>query len=81
MKINANGKEYNYPKDRDISYNDVFALCYPDRKYFEGQPQHFLMTYSWKGDGDLKRQGIISSGESIKPADGMVFNCYDTSNA
>lgn len=70
--ININGEIIITNKD-SITYEDIVELCY-GAKY---RTHVFSMTYD-----DLKNfSGILRRGQSVKIVEGLVFSCYDTSNA
>lgn len=80
MKIIINGTETEYD-DETISYDDVAAFVAIENRWHPPLPL-LSVTYSWRGDGDMKREGIISpESKPIKAAAGMVFSAYHTGSA
>jgi hypothetical protein len=80
MKIIINGTETEY-EDSSISYDDVAAFVAIEERWQPPLPL-LSITYHWKGDEDVAREGIISpTSKPIKPAPGMVFNAYHTGAA
>jgi len=77
MKITVNGDEFVWSLPT-IGYSQIVGLAYPGRT----KPPLMSITYSWRGDGDVCRGGIIAPNDPpIAPADGMIFGCYHTGNA
>lgn len=72
MKITINGREY-YREKREMTYDEIVEHVYG--KVVEAV---ISITYSWKGPGDLMRQGIIAPGESVEIADGMHISAAYT---
>lgn len=80
MKITINGTQTDYD-DETISYDDVASFVAIEEQWHPPLPT-LSVTYSWKGDGDLRREGIVApSDKPIKVVDGMRFNAYRTGNA
>jgi hypothetical protein len=80
MNIVVNGIETTY-ENETISYDDVAALVAIEERWQPPLPL-LSITYHWKGDGDAKREGIISPlSTPIEPAPGMVFNACQTGAA
>lgn len=80
MKITVNGIETEYEADT-ISYDDVATIVALEERWQPPLPL-LSVTYSWKGEGDAVREGIISpKSKPIKPAPGMMFNAYHTGAA
>lgn len=71
MNIAINGKQHPIEKST-ISYDEVLTQAYgkiPDPL--------ITITYYWRGEGDNKRTGIISPGQTINIAEGMAISaCY-----
>ena len=67
--VTINGEKFSVDGGSLLSFRDVADLA-----KVSGVPS---MTVRVKG-GDGR---IVHPGESVNPADGMVFNVYDTSNA
>lgn len=79
MKIIINGTETEFAGE-SICYETIAAFVAIEERW---QPPIPLLsvTYSWKGDGDIRREGILSPGKQIEPADGMRFSACHTGNA
>ncbi|MBT9465543.1 multiubiquitin domain-containing protein [Hydrogenophaga sp.] len=74
VTIVVEGKPYDWPKNTDISYDQVVKLEVPDYT-----PQSNI-TYSvkWtKGHGE-KPEGILVPGASVKVKDGIRFTVSET---
>lgn len=74
ITIVVEGTEHPWPKNEDISYDQVVTLEVPD------YAQHTDITYSVtyrKGHGE-KPEGILVKGASVKVKDGMIFNVSET---
>lgn len=74
VTIIVEGTPHDWPKNGDISHEEVVELEVPDRS------EHPEKTYSVKytrGIGE-KPEGILSPGASVKVKDGMVFSVSDT---
>lgn len=66
--IRVNGDDWDYNGDA-ISYTDVVMKVCP-----RFEPPLHAVTYHWRGDGDIHRQGIMSpTSKPIRPEDGMIF--------
>lgn len=80
MKIIINGTETDYD-DPTISYDDVVAFVAICEGWMPPLPL-LSVTYSWKGDGDNRREGILAPKDKpIKPAPGISFSAYRTGAA
>lgn len=77
MIITVNGIEHTVQEDRPLSYASVFALAYGGMPLRQGAS----ITYTWRGEGDASRNGIIHAGKEVIPADGMRVTCVFTGNA
>ena len=84
MQIIINGVKHDYPHEV-IGYNEVAELMGSNSK-------ELTMTYFWRGPGDLVRKGTLEPGvkqqtndgnkrQTIKAADGMIFNAAHTAEA
>lgn len=74
MEIRVNGIRHDLPRG-DVTYEDIARLAgHPDAQYLS-------VTYYWRGEGDLQRQGILSAGRKVAGEDGMIFDAYHTGNA
>lgn len=74
VTIIVEGTEHQWPKNTDITYDQVVTLEVPD------YPQHPDITYSVKyknGQGN-KPEGTLSKGGSVKIKDGMIFSVSET---
>lgn len=80
MKIAINGTEIDY-SDPTIDYDDVAAFVAIEEGWQPPLPL-LSVTYSWRGEGDAKREGILAPKDApIKPEPGMRFNAYYTGGA
>ena len=80
MKIIINGTETDYD-DPTISYDDVAAFVAIENGWHPPLPL-LSVTYSWRGDGDVKREGIMAPNDRpIVPAPGMRFSAHHTGAA
>lgn len=80
MKITVNGTETTH-EGETISYDDIATIVAFEERWQPPLPL-LSVTYSWEGDGDMKREGTLRpSGPAIKVADGMRFSAYHTGNA
>lgn len=74
MKIYVNGEEC-LAVGQAMSYEEVVVLAGHD-------PERVLtVVYHWQGGGDSERNGSLSRGRTVAPAEGMRFTVADTSNA
>ena len=74
VTIIVEGTPHEWPKDEEISYEQVVTLEVPD------YAQHPEINYSVKykrGQGN-KPEGILLKGESVKVKEGMVFSVSET---
>ena len=74
VKIIVEGTPHEWPKDEEISYEQVVTLEVPD------YAQHPDINYSVKykrGHGN-KPEGVLVKGESVKVKEGMVFSVSET---
>lgn len=78
-KITINGTDTTH-EGENISYDDVATFVAFEERWQPPLPL-LSITYFWKGDGDLSREGILSPGKQIKVADGMRISAYHTGNA
>lgn len=79
-KITINGSETEFV-ERTISYDDVVAFVAIEEQWHPPLPV-LSVTYSWKGGGDIRREGILAPGSKpITVADGMRFSAYRTGSA
>lgn len=80
MQININGIYHDYDRDT-IAYDDLEAMVAIEERRQPPVPL-LSITYSWKGDDDASRSGIISpKSKPVKVEDGMRFSAYNTGNA
>lgn len=80
MKITINGTETDYD-DPTIGYDDIAAFVAIEEQWHPPLPL-LSITYSWKGEDDQRRDGIISpKSQPIKPAPGMNISAYHTGSA
>lgn len=80
MVIIINGTKTDY-QDLTISYDDIAAFVAIEEQWHPPLPL-LSVTYTWKGDGDAYREGILAPNDKpIMPAPGMRFSANRTSNA
>ena len=72
MKIIVNGTSVDIDRT-DINYEDLVKLA--------GKRGCPSVTYSSRGTGDAKRSGSLSSCQSLRLDEGMVFTILHTGNA
>ena len=74
VTIIVEGTAHQWPKNTDISYEQVVTLEVP------GYPEHLDITYAvtYKNGHGEKPEGILSPGATVKVKDGMVFNVSET---
>lgn len=74
VTIIVEGTPHEWPKNEDISYEQVVTLEFPD------YPQHPEISYSVTYErGHGNKEGILlKDGAPIKVKDGMVFNVSPT---
>lgn len=79
-KINVNGTDHDHDGET-VSYDDIATIVAFEERWQPPLPL-LSVTYLWKGDGDIKREGIISpASEPIAAAEGMRFSAYHTGSA
>lgn len=74
VTIIVEGTPHEWPKNEDISYEQVVTLEVPDYS------QHPDITYSVKyknGHGN-KPEGTLSPGGKVKAKEGMIFSVSET---
>jgi hypothetical protein len=75
MQIIVNGRTIRlYPAIGTIAYEDLVRIAY------EVAPPNPMVMYRY-GEGPRRVEGTLTPGLSLHPADGMVVNVADTSNA
>lgn len=74
VTIIVEGTPHEWPKNEDISYEQVIRLEVPD---YDKHPEiTYSVTYK-RGHGN-KPEGILSPGASVKVKEGMVFSVSET---
>ena len=84
MQIIVNGTKHDYPHEV-VGYNEIAELI-------GSSSNELTITYFWRGQGDLERNGTLRRGfmqqtrdgnkrQTIKVADGMIFTAIHTGNA
>lgn len=74
VTIIVEGTPHEWPKNDDITYEQVVTLEVPD------YPQHPEITYAVtyrKGEGH-KPEGVLAPGGSVKVKEGMIFSVSET---
>lgn len=71
--ISVNGGAVRWVRDDPLTYEKICELA--------GQPPHASVTYSAKLDGDVRRSGILSRGQSVRTTTGMRIDCVVTGSA
>lgn len=80
MRITINGSETEFD-EKAISYDDVAAFVAIEEQWQPPLPA-LSIAYSWRGDGDWRREGILSpNSKPIEVADGMRFSANRTGSA
>lgn len=77
ITIIVNGRERTWPKNQDISFEQVVEIAFPNQP--SGPEYSYTVTYS-KGD-DKKPHGSLVAGESVKAKKGTVFNVTQTNRS
>jgi multiubiquitin len=74
VEIIVNGTPFGWPKDHEISYDQVVTLDVPD------YPEHPEITYSvkYKNGPASKPEGILSPGGSVRVKEKMIFSVSRT---
>ena len=73
VTIVVEGTPHEWPKNEEISYEEVVTLEVPD------YAQHPEITYSVKYKrGHGNKEGILSPGASVRVKEGMVFSVSET---
>jgi Xaa-Pro aminopeptidase len=74
VTIIVEGTAHQWPKNEDISYEQVVRLEVPD---YDKHPEiTYSVTYK-RGHGN-KPEGILSPGATVKVKEGMVFSVSET---
>lgn len=72
MRIHVNGQGVEFDGDT-ISYEDILRIA--------NEPVGASVIYIGQKYDDSRREGILSTGKSIKPEQDMAFTCVRTGNA
>ena len=73
--IVVNGTPHEWPKNGDISYEDVVKLAFPN---CNAQNTYSVIYKRGKGN---KPEGILPPGGKVTIKDGMIFNVSQTSQS
>jgi hypothetical protein len=77
ITIIVNGRERTWPKSREISFEQVVEIAFPNQP--SSSEYSYTVTYS-KGD-DKKPHGSLVAGESVNAKNGMVLNVTQTNRS
>lgn len=74
VTIYVEGKPHDWPKNEDISYEQVVKLEIPEHT----SQSNITYSVKWtKGQGE-KPEGILVAGASVKVKDGIRFTVSET---
>lgn len=77
VTIVVNGRRKNWPKNDDISFEEVVRLAFENPP--SGDDIQFTVQYT-RGHGN-KPAGTLLEGQSVKVKDGMVFDVTATNRS
>lgn len=77
VTIIINGRKKPWPKNDDISFEEVVALAFPNPP--SGDGIQFTVQYT-RGHGN-KPAGTLVEGQSVKVKDGMEFDVTQTNRS
>ena len=77
VTIIVNGRAKPWPKNEDISFEQVVALAFPNPP--SGDGIQFTVQYT-RGNGH-KPAGTLVEGQSVKVKDGMEFDVTQTNRS
>lgn len=77
VTIIVNGRSKEWPKNEDISYEEVVSLAFASPPSGEGV--QITVQYT-RGHGN-KPSGTLVEGQSVKVKDGMVFDVTATNRS
>lgn len=77
VTIIVNGRAKPWPKNEDITFEQVVALAFPNPP--SGDGIQFTVQYT-RGDGH-KPAGTLVEGQSVKVKDGMEFDVTQTNRS
>lgn len=77
VTIIVNGRAKSWPKNGDISFEEVIALAFQDPP--RGDGIQFTVQYT-RGTGQ-KPAGTLVEGQSVKVKDGMEFDVTQTNRS
>lgn len=77
VTIIVNGRERSWPKNADISYEEVVRLAFENPP--TGDDVQITVQYT-RGEGH-KPSGTLVEGQSVKVKDGMVFDVTATNRS
>jgi len=74
VTIIVEGSPHEWPKNADISYEQVVTLEVPD--YAQHPEITYAVTYR-KGHGN-KPEGVLVAGATVKVQEGMIFSVSES---
>lgn len=77
VTIIVNGRQKNWPKNTDISFDEVVHLAFENPP--SGDGVQFTVQFT-RGEGH-KPSGTLVEGQSVKVKDGMVFDVTSTNRS
>jgi hypothetical protein len=77
VTIIVNGRPKTWPKNEDITFEQVVALAFPNPP--SGDGVQFTVQYT-RGHGN-KPAGTLVEGQSVKVKDGMEFDVTQTNRS
>lgn len=77
VTIIVNGRAKTWPKNAEITFEQVVALAFPDPP--SGDGVQFTVQYT-RGHGN-KPAGALVEGQSVKVKDGMEFDVTPTNRS
>jgi hypothetical protein len=77
VTIIVNGRERSWPKNAEISYEEVVGLAFENPP--TGNDVQITVQYT-RGEGH-KPSGTLVEGQSVKVKDGMVFDVTATNRS
>lgn len=73
--IVVNGTQHEWPKNGEISYEEVVKLAFPNFN-----PKNTYSVIYKRGQGN-KPEGILPPGGTVKVKDGMIFNVSENTQS
>jgi hypothetical protein len=77
VTIVVNGRPNTWPKNQEISFDQVVALAFPNPPTGDGV--QFTVQYT-RGEGN-RPAGTLVEGQSVKVKDGMEFDVTSTNRS